>query len=82
MGTNLEKARNYVKNHQKNFNPRFRLNYHLMAPLGWMNDPNGLIYFRGQYHAFYQFHPYSKDWAQCIGGMQLVLIWFTGKISR
>nr|AIA90963.1 Glyco_hydro_32N [uncultured Enterococcus sp.] len=33
-----------------------------MAPLGWMNDPNGLIYFRGQYHAFYQFHPYSKDW--------------------
>ncbi|WP_281165102.1 glycoside hydrolase family 32 protein [Liquorilactobacillus sicerae] len=62
MEINLEKARNYVKNHQKNFNSRFRLNYHLMAPLGWMNDPNGLICFRGQYHAFYQFHPYSKDW--------------------
>ena len=25
---------------------------HLKAPLNWINDPNGFIYYRGQYHLF------------------------------
>ena len=29
-----------------------------------MNDPNGLIYFRGQYHAFFQHYPYAPHWGQ------------------
>ncbi len=36
--------------------------FHLAPPAGWMNDPNGLIYFDGLYHAFYQHHPMSADW--------------------
>lgn len=40
----------------------YRLGYHLSPPAGWMNDPNGLVYFRGEYHAFYQHHPYSAQW--------------------
>ncbi|MGO4271728.1 glycoside hydrolase family 32 protein, partial [Paenibacillus sp. TAF58] len=39
-----------------------RLKYHFMPPAYWMNDPNGLIYYRGEYHMFYQFHPYSAEW--------------------
>ncbi len=39
-----------------------RLGYHIMAPAYWMNDPNGLIQFKGDYHVFYQHHPYSADW--------------------
>jgi len=34
-----------------------------LAPEGnWMNDPNGLIFFRGQYHAFWQSYPYEPRW--------------------
>ncbi|MDO4680588.1 MAG: sucrose-6-phosphate hydrolase [Aerococcus sp.] len=43
-------------------NPRYRLGYHIQAPAGWINDPNGFCYFKGYYHIFYQHHPYSQDW--------------------
>lgn len=35
---------------------------HLKAPLNWINDPNGFIYYRGQYHLFYQYFPYAPSW--------------------
>jgi beta-fructofuranosidase len=38
-----------------------RLRYHFMAPGAWINDPNGMIYFKGEYHLFYQIHPFSEE---------------------
>ncbi|MGY3743474.1 glycoside hydrolase family 32 protein [Leuconostoc inhae] len=43
-------------------NDRFKLKFHIMAPFGWINDPNGLSFFKGYYHIFYQYHPYSAQW--------------------
>jgi beta-fructofuranosidase len=43
-------------------NDRYRLNYHVTAPSGWMNDPNGFSFFKGYYHIFYQYHPNSVKW--------------------
>jgi beta-fructofuranosidase len=36
-----------------------RPQYHFLPPANWMNDPNGLIQWKGQYHLFYQYNPYS-----------------------
>ena len=41
-----------------------RLQYHFEPGKGWMNDPNGLVYFRGRYHAFFQHYPYAPRWGQ------------------
>src|SRR6476659_2902008 len=34
-----------------------RPGYHFLPPANWMNDPNGLIHWKGQYHMFYQYNP-------------------------
>ncbi|WP_245799334.1 glycoside hydrolase family 32 protein [Virgibacillus siamensis] len=49
----------------------FRLHYHIMPPIGLLNDPNGFVYFQGQYHLFYQWNPFEtkhgrKFWGHVI----------------
>ncbi|MGM9874253.1 MAG: glycoside hydrolase family 32 protein [Bacilli bacterium] len=62
IGTLLEDARNYVSSHAGDVGDTYRHTYHLMPDIGWMNDPNGLCYYDGYYHLFYQHNPYSPNW--------------------
>lgn len=39
----------------------WRLKYHLMPPVGWLNDPNGLCQYQGIYHIFYQYAPQQAN---------------------
>lgn len=39
-----------------------RLQFHFSPQHGWMNDPNGLVYYDGNYHLFYQYYPDSTVW--------------------
>ncbi len=45
-----------------------RPQYHFMPPANWMNDPNGLIQWRGRYHMFYQHYPYGAYWSTMYWG--------------
>ena len=37
---------------------------HLKAPDCWVNDPNGFICYKGEYHLFYQCFPYAPHWGR------------------
>lgn len=58
----INQAQEALQNAKEKMNARFRLGYHIMAPANWMNDPNGLIQYKGEYHVFYQHHPYDENW--------------------
>ncbi len=44
------------------YRERYRPQYHYSPPQWWLNDPNGLVYYEGEYHLFYQYHPYATVW--------------------
>lgn len=58
----LQQAEEALQKAKSKVNGRFRLGYHIMAPANWINDPNGLIQYNGEYHVFYQHHPYDENW--------------------
>lgn len=45
-----------------------RETYHFVPWKNWINDPNGLCWFRGYYHMFYQFNPHGQKWSNMYWG--------------
>ncbi|HFR3883868.1 TPA: glycoside hydrolase family 32 protein [Streptococcus suis] len=58
----VDKANQFIQTEKGKVNPIFKPQAHLTPETGWINDPNGFIYFRGEYHLFYQFNPYESVW--------------------
>lgn len=58
----LRKARDYEKEQISQIHDTERPAFHLTGGCGWINDPNGFSNYKGEYHLFYQYHPYSNIW--------------------
>ncbi len=46
----------------KNADELYRPQVHFTPKQHWINDPNGMVYHKGVYHLFFQYHPYSSVW--------------------
>ena len=58
----LQKAREFEAQYGPHIPDGERPAFHATPTIGWMNDPNGFSMYRGEYHLFYQYHPYSNEW--------------------
>nr|XP_024363696.1 beta-fructofuranosidase, soluble isoenzyme I-like [Physcomitrium patens]XP_024363697.1 beta-fructofuranosidase, soluble isoenzyme I-like [Physcomitrium patens]XP_024363698.1 beta-fructofuranosidase, soluble isoenzyme I-like [Physcomitrium patens] len=45
-----------------------RTGFHFQPEKNWMNDPNGLMYYKGYYHLFYQYNPEAPIWGNIVWG--------------
>jgi fructan beta-fructosidase len=50
------------------YNEPYRPQIHFSPRQHWTNDPNGLVYFRGEYHMFFQFNPFGDQWGHMSWG--------------
>ncbi len=58
----LQKARDFEEQYGPHIPAGERPAFHVTPIIGWMNDPNGFSFYKGEYHLFYQYHPYSNEW--------------------
>ena len=62
MSELLEKARKYEADKIAATDKATKPLFHISAPAGWINDPNGFSFYNGQIHLFYQYYPYLREW--------------------
>ena len=51
-----------IKGAENLYHEKLRPQFHFSSRRGWNNDPNGLVYSKGEYHLFYQHNPFGWDW--------------------
>ncbi len=50
------------KSEKKLYDEIYRPQFHFTPQKNWHNDPNGLVYYDGEYHMFYQYNPNGNEW--------------------
>lgn len=50
------------------YKEKYRPQFHFTPVKNWINDPNGLVYYQGKYHLFYQYNPFDNVWGHMTWG--------------
>src|SRR5678815_3840582 len=50
------------------YKEKYRPQFHFSPAKNWTNDPNGLVYYKGEYHLFYQYNPFGNRWGHMSWG--------------
>ena len=53
---------------QDSYDQPWRPQYHFTPPHNFMNDPNGMVFYKGEYHLFYQYNPEGNVWGHMSWG--------------
>ena len=53
---------NVIAQSSHNMKEMYRPQIHFSPQAHWMNDPNGMVYYKGVYHLFFQYYPDSTVW--------------------
>jgi len=57
-----------IKGGENMYKEKYRPQFHFSTRRGWINDPNGLIYYKGEYHMYYQHNPVAIPWGNMTWG--------------
>ena len=55
-----KKATQHILDNKVKVIDTYRSKFHMEPTVGWLNDPNGLIYFENEFHLFFQINPYNS----------------------
>ena len=58
----LSRARSYEAERFSQIKESDLPRFHVTGGIGWINDPNGFSLYKGEYHLFFQYNPYSTHW--------------------